>query len=354
MAGPWWNGLGLVLLVSASLALVVRRRFPTVVALLGAVCAGMYFLIANDNVFAIAPGAIGLYTLARQGYRARAVALLIGCTVMAVGMAVVLPGDAFDSIQRTGGRTGWMVAIMIHGEVSRYNAWLLRQARAKAREAEHARDEAARRRAAEERLRIARDLHDSLTHSISVMNVQSSVALHLLPQQPVEAKEAVGHVRSASQNAMRELRSTLQTLRVSDAEADPSLSQMPQLIDRVAGAGIDVEFRDGTTDLPASVDAAVYRIVQESLTNAVRHSGAQNVWIVVDEVDGDVMARIVDDGMGTSDMTEGLGIRGMRERAAVLGGSVSVGDRPGGGFEVVASLPVRSAVEKASVGEERA
>ncbi|GAA4896410.1 histidine kinase [Stackebrandtia albiflava] len=339
---PALRAAGLVLLVAACLSLVVRRRYPTVVAVLGASCAGTYFFLVNDNIAASIPAALGLYTLASQGYRARAVLLTVACTVLAVLTAVLLDDSPVDSLQRTAGRTGWMVAVMVAGEVTRHNWQNLRRARARARDAEHAREQTARRRAAEERLRIARELHDSLTHSISVINVQSSVALHMLPDRPEAAEVAVRHVKDASQDAMRELRATLQTLRISETDANPTLPALPRLLDGVSAVGIDVALVDESGDrLPSEVDTTAYRIVQEALTNVVRHSGAARTWVTLRREAGDLAITVVDDGLGTDGVVvAGYGIDGMRERVAALGGRLSFGNRPGGGFGVEAWLPV--------------
>ncbi|MFD0559162.1 sensor histidine kinase [Stackebrandtia endophytica] len=337
---PSLRTAGLALLVAASLSLVVRRRHPTVVAVSGALCAGTYFLMVNDNIAAAIPAAVGLYTLSSQGYRIRAVAIITGCTTVALITAVVLSGDPEPSIQRTLGRTGWMAAVMIAGEVVRYQSQLLSQARARAVEAELTREEAAGRRAAEERVRIARELHDSLTHSISVINVQSSVALHVLPQRPAEAEEAVRHIRSAGQDAMRELRSTLQTLRISDTDANPSLSGIADLVRRMGDVGMTVTLAGEEVALSGEADVAAYRIVQEALTNAVRHSGAKRVR--VDLIPGASSLTIVvgDDGVGADEVTEGHGLTGMRERVTALGGSLKLNRSSIGGFEVRAELPM--------------
>ncbi|CAM3420441.1 sensor histidine kinase [Stackebrandtia soli] len=338
---PSLHGAGIALLVVASLAIVVRRRYPMVVAALGALCAGTYFLVVNDNIAAAIPAAIGLYTLSSQGYRARAIAIIVGCTAIAVGTAVVLASDPIDSIHRTGGRMGWMTAIMIAGEVTRHARRNLAQARARAREAERARDEAELRQAAEERVRIARELHDSLTHSISVINVQSAVALHMLPDRPAQAEEAVRHIKSASQDAMRELRATLGTLRISEVEANPTLSGLSRLLVGVRAAGIDVELREELTErLPAEIDAAAFRIIQESLTNVVRHAEANSVTVTIRLAGGVANVEVVDDGHGCGGDVEGYGVVGMRERAEALGGRLTATGLLSGGFAVRAELPV--------------
>jgi len=336
---PSLRWAGVTLLVAASLSLAFRRRHPTAVAALGALCAGTYFLVVNDNIAAAIPAAVGLFTLASQGYRARAIAIIAGCTAVALTVAVILAGDPEPSIRRTLGRTGWMAAIMIAGEVVRYHSQLLHQARARVVEAELTREEAAGRRAAEERVRIARELHDSLTHSISVINVQSSVALHVLPQRPAEAEEAVQHIRSASQDAMRELRSTLRTLRISDTEANPSLSGLPNLVQRIGNLGMTVTLSGEPVAVHADTDAAAYRIVQEALTNAVRHSSAKRVFVALIPETTSLTIVVGDDGVGADDVIEGHGLTGMRERADALGGSVRLGRSEAGGFEVRVVLP---------------
>jgi signal transduction histidine kinase len=209
--------------------------------------------------------------------------------------------------------------------------------------------EEAERRASEERLRIARELHDVLAHNISLINVQSGVALHLLDERPEQAKAALAAINDASGEALREMRSVLGVLRRVDEELPraptPGLAQLPELVSRSAGTGVavELEIEGEQRALPASVDLAGFRIVQESLTNVARHAGAAGATVRLSYGEDELTVVVEDDGRGAlPDVhgTDGNGIAGMRERAAALGGDLQAGPRLGGGFSVRARLPV--------------
>jgi signal transduction histidine kinase len=199
-----------------------------------------------------------------------------------------------------------------------------------------------------ERLRIARELHDVLAHSLSQISVQSSVALHLFDSQPERARESLASIKETSGRALDEVRGVLGVLR-SDGEAPPTapgpdLGRLDELVRSASAAGIAVHV-DGAApgDLPASVQSAAYRIVQESLTNVARHSVARDAAVGF-EYDGRVLVTTVADaGPAMSDTGDsvGKGLIGMRERAELLGGSLEAGPTPDGGYRVVARLPVR-------------
>ena len=218
-------------------------------------------------------------------------------------------------------------------------------------------EEETRRRASDERLRIARDLHDVVAHHISLMNVQAGVALHLMDEQPEQARTALTAIKQASGEALQELRSVLDILRQGDGADEqapprtptPGLGELDTLVERATAAGLDVRAAVAGTShpLPVSVDTTAYRIVQEALTNVARHAGsAAAATIRVDYGDDDVVVEVEDDGRGApvngaSKNGGGNGIPNMRERAEALGGQLDAGPRPGGGFRVRAWLPVR-------------
>jgi signal transduction histidine kinase len=199
-------------------------------------------------------------------------------------------------------------------------------------------------RLAEERLRIARELHDVLAHTISVIAVQAGVALDALPTDSDLAREALLQVRAAARQAGPELRAALGPLRTDeDLAPAPRLDSLPALLSplRAAGVSVSLDVSPGSSPLPHPVELTAYRIVQESLTNVARHSGARTVEVCVVRDGSSVRVSVRDDGAGSVPLhTGGFGIVGMRERAALLGGSLSAGPRPGGGFEVSAVLPV--------------
>ena len=226
----------------------------------------------------------------------------------------------------------------------------LREVEERAEEAERTRDETARRRAVEERLRIARELHDSLTHSISVIQVQAGVAVHLARKRGEDVPPALLAIQEAGADATRELRATLSVLRDQDhygsEDCDGSgLGQLDSLVARARSAGlpVSVTVTGARRLLPLDVDQAAYRIVQEALTNVSRHAGQTCASVHLQYAQNALTVQINDDGKGVSTMSAGpgLGLIGMRERVSALGGRLHAGPREGGGFQVRAELPVR-------------
>lgn len=207
---------------------------------------------------------------------------------------------------------------------------------------------AGRRRADEERLRIARELHDVLAHSISVINVQAGVGLALLDSDPEQARTALTTIKAASKEALGEVRQVLDTLRTpGDAPRAPApgLGRLPELVEQAAAAGLTVAVSTSGAPaaLPPGADLAAFRIVQEALTNVVRHSGSRTARVRVAHGSGRLELTVDDDGpaTGTQAGGSGNGLAGMRERAAALGGTIEAGARPDGGFRVHAVLPLR-------------
>ncbi len=198
-----------------------------------------------------------------------------------------------------------------------------------------------------ERVRIARELHDVLAHSLSQINVQASVGLHLMDKQPARAAEALASIKETSKTALDEVRSVLGVLRSENGEdldaplvPEPDLSRLAGLAASVTSQGVAVTLSSTVDDAPKAVQLAVYRIVQESLTNVVRHAGATRATVDIRPVDGDVVVSVSDDGTGIAEGTEsGRGLLGMRERAELLGGTLETGTGPDGGLLVTARLP---------------
>ncbi|MFC0598574.1 sensor histidine kinase [Streptomyces palmae] len=209
------------------------------------------------------------------------------------------------------------------------------------------REAAERRRVDEERLRIARELHDVLAHSISVIHVQAGVGLALLDQRPEQARTALATIKTASKEALGEVRQVLDTLRAPGAaprSPAPGLDRLPELTEQAASAGLDVRTstRGTPVALPPGADLAAFRIVQEALTNVVRHSGSRTARVRLHYTCGALELTVDDAGpaTGTGETGGGNGLIGMRERAAALGGTVDAGPRPDGGFQVRARLPI--------------
>jgi signal transduction histidine kinase len=212
-------------------------------------------------------------------------------------------------------------------------------------------EEAARRRSSEERLRISRELHDIIGHSLGTIAVQAGVGRHLIDTDPGSAAEALDNIARISRDSLDEVRAVVAALREEEPpyQPAPGLDDLPELIDGVRATGLTVELTlpDDLEAVPRQTGAAVYRITREALTNVIRHAAATNVSVRVDHRDGRVELAIRDDGAGGSAggqpaLGTGHGIAGMRERAEALGGSLSAGPSSSGGFLVAASLPAGS------------
>jgi signal transduction histidine kinase len=251
--------------------------------------------------------------------------------------------------------TGWLISAGVTLVAFRMWHLHLREVEQRAEEAERTRDEMAQRRAMEERLRIARELHDSLTHSISVIQVQSGVAVHLAGKRGEEAPPALKAIQEAATDAARELRSTLGVLRTADDCDGSGLGQLDRLVARTRAAGqpVSVTVSGTAGELPPDVDQAAYRIVQEGLTNVSRHASGAAAAVSL-TYEKDTLTVQVDDDGGDSATWQaaaydglasgpGLGLVGMRERVSALGGRFRAGPRAAGGFRVCAELPVRPA-----------
>jgi signal transduction histidine kinase len=249
---------------------------------------------------------------------------------------------------------GWLISAGVTLVAFRMWHLHLRDAEQRAEDAERTRDETAQRRAAEERLRIARELHDSLTHSISVIQVQAGVAVHLAGKRGEEAPPALKAIQEAATDAARELRSTLGVLRTPQDCDGSGLAQMDKLVARARAAGQPVTVTvEGTAQpLPPDVDQAAYRIVQEALTNVSRHAGQACASVHLHYTPDTLSVQVDDDGAASRNGSgngsgprpggPGLGLIGMRERVTALGGRLHAGHRDGGGFQVRAELPARA------------
>lgn len=269
----------------------------------------------------------------------------------------VLPGDDAERVPRSYSglvrtdrgwkrfyATGWIVSCLVTVAAMRQWNGRVREAEQRAAEIERTHEATARSRAAEERLRIARDLHDSLTHSISVVKMQAGVAVHLARKRGEQVPESLLAIEEAATEASRELRETLRVLRRDEVATGAGLGDLPRLIARCAGAGLQVELQiDGSPrELPGEVDTAAYRIVQEALTNTSRHAGVATASVTLDYGAECLEVRVCDEGVGkpAEPHRPGLGLIGMRERAAALGGSLVAYAGPDKGFTVHAVLPM--------------
>jgi signal transduction histidine kinase len=355
--------LGLALLAAGPLALVVRRRNP--VAVLAVVFATTFAYALADYPegpiwFALI---VAFFTALTSGHRLAALASILAGYPLFLWLDVLLGRGPAPSLGEVVGNAAWMLVLVSAAEIVRVRGAYGREVRLRAREAEHTREEEARRRQGEERLRIARELHDVLAHNISLMNVQASTALHLLDEQPQRARPALAAIKQASSEALGELRSVLDALRQVDEAPPrspaPSLARLEDLTSQARAGGLAVEtlVEGSARPLPAPVELAAFRICQEAVTNVVRHAGPATARIHLTYGDGELVVQVEDDGRGAaarrsgderatrgvSAGSGGNGLAGMRERTAALGGSLEAGPRPGGGFRVRARLPLEGA-----------
>ncbi|MYW01055.1 sensor histidine kinase [Streptomyces sp. SID3343] len=337
--------LGYLALVIGAGSLLVYRRAPRVVLAVTIVAMLGYGVLIHPSAPAAFPVMVAMHTAARLGYRVTA---FVGSGVYLVcAFMVGLRASGLDErlVERTLLLVGWFLAAGLTGLIDRHRRAYLVEARERALEAERTREQTALRRADEERLRIARDLHDSLTHSISIVKLQAGVAVHLARKRGEEVPPALLAIEAAGREAMHELRTTLGVLRgPADGQAGHGLARLGELVDRARAAGVATvsTVTEAVGPLPVAVDRTAYRIVQEALTNAARHAGrGASVVIEIACVEGDLVIRVVDDGVALPGAWEpGIGLTGMRERVVALGGRLAAEPRPEGGFAVHATLPL--------------
>jgi signal transduction histidine kinase len=342
--------LGYVLVLLHTLPLAGRRRFPgAVLALSVASGLAVAALGLPPEILGVAI-LVAVYTVAAYADR----------WVPLVGLAVAEVGSA--AVQLTSGR--FQAPTVVSNALVIGAAWLvghfvgvrrayIRQLEERTAELERARAELARRAVVEERLRLARELHDVVAHAMSVIAVQSGVGAHVADTQPEEAAKALAAIEATSRAALEELRRLLGVLRQEDEpQGDlapvPGLADLEGLLAEVAKTGLAVKLQvHGTRpSLPAGVDLSAYRIVQEALTNVVKHAGPARAQVTVGYHDQNVTVEVTDDGRGAmtsaSDgrVGSGHGLIGMRERVAAFGGNLEVGPGLDGGFRVAARLPL--------------
>jgi signal transduction histidine kinase len=342
LSGHRWSSgseqLGYALLTAGGLALAARKRAPVAVLAVSGLCAVGY-QAAGFTVFAVAY-LVAVYSAMRAGHRAAtavvSVIVLAALPVAAMASGQYSNGEAFAQARGVL-ELAWLIAAASAGEA-------LRQAERRADEAERTREESVLRRADEERLHIARELHDSLTHQISVIKVQAEAAVHVAQKRGEPVPDALLAIRDAGREAARELRATLEALRDDDKTPPLGLDHLSGLVQRAGATGLhaSLTIEGDRADLPAAVDRTAYRIVQESLTNVARHARAGTASVRVAYRPGAVVIQVDDDGTATpqSPPVPGVGLLGMRERVTALGGKLRAEPRSEGGFTVHAELPV--------------
>jgi signal transduction histidine kinase len=335
-------GAALALVPIACLALIWRHRYPVAVLAVSTAAVTIYSLLGYVNGAAVIAPMIALYAVATQLSARWAIAA--GLVTVGVLMAATAARNPFGQISGGGFYLiPGMGAAVVFGGIAvasrrAYVASIRDRAQADAQ-----------RRIDEERLRIARDLHDVVSHTMATINVQAGVAAHVLPSHPEAAADALEAIRKASKEGLRELRAILNVLRQAD-DADPTqpapgTAQLDALIAGARQAGLETTFTVTGTPvaLPAAVDLAAYRIVQESLTNAIRHAGPATADVHLVYRDGELAIEVTDTGRGPQVAAPhagtGHGLAGMRERAATAGGTLEAGPGPRSGFRVTARLP---------------
>ena len=333
--------LGWLLLAAGPLALTVRRAHPVAV---------LWTTLAVTLPPSRSPAAnlslvVAFFGAAVSGHRRAAWAAIVAGYAAAVWLGPLTFGRPVGSLTFALLLGAWLAVLVVAAEAVRLRRERLAQARA-------TRVADAQRQASEERLRMARDLHDVIGHNISLISVQAAVGLDLMDSDPEQARAALTAIRSVSREALDELRSMLAALRQAGEQPPtaptPGLARLPELcqLTRAAGIPVRTEVSGPVRPLPAAVDLAAYRIVQESLTNVARHAGPATATVRLGYQAGGVSVEVLDDGRPGGHRAgrtgrageAGSGIAGMTERAAALGGQPGGRPRPGGGFAVTAWL----------------
>jgi signal transduction histidine kinase len=339
-------------IAAAGFSIGIRRRFPVAALAVATAACSVYAArsYVGGPIYLAAP--VCIYTVATLKPRREAATIVGVAVVTLVGPSLILrPGT--ETFLWALLYPSWACAAVLLGQSQRLKRERLDALVERARVLEETHEEEALRRVAEERLRLARDIHDVVAHSLASINVQAGVGAHLLDRDPEQARASLLAIRDLSSESLNELRATLGLLRAEDGEAvphtpSPGLDDLARLVDGAARTGLDVALEvDGRQEaLPPAIDVAAFRIVQESLTNVLRHAQAGQATVRVRHAPEQVEIEVADRGVGAAAPAEpgrsaGHGIAGMHERAEAVGGSVEAGPRPDGGFRVRARLPRR-------------
>jgi signal transduction histidine kinase len=336
-----------LLVVVAGGVLAWRRCYPRVVLCVSMAAVVAYTLPGYVNGVALLLPAVAMGTLATKMPIRRSALWAVGATVVLMGATAVN--------NPLGATSGGFVLIPANFAVALFAGIAIANRRAFIESQRERAEREARRQIDEERLRIARELHDVVAHTMATINVQASAAAQLLTKRPEEAAESLAAIRAASKEGLRELRAILNVLRHADEPADstepaPGLARLDALAAgvRQAGLPVTVSVAGEKRPLPAVTDLAAFRIVQEALTNSIRHAGPATATVTIQYAEAALLVEIADTGRGATLRSDdeggsGHGLRGMRERATAAGGTIEIGPAPSGGFRVAARFPLDGA-----------
>ncbi|MFB9568521.1 sensor histidine kinase [Saccharopolyspora hordei] len=323
------DALGFGLVAAAGVSLVLRRRQPAVTAGAVAVFVAAYLLLGYTYGPVLLSLVVAVYSLARHRPLTTSVPVALGVLAVLL-LHVVVPGSRLPDLLGVVPGSAWVVVPFAVGSVVRV------QREAVARE----RAEQLRQRVDDERLRIAREVHDVVGHGLAAIKMQADVALHVLAKKPEQAQVALEAISRTSSEALEELRATLAVVRRS-TEHEPGLARLDELLRRMREAGVTVELSTVGPErpLPAVVDLTCYRVLQESLTNVLRHSTDKRAEVTVEYAEDAVVLTVTNPLPGSPDGGGGLGLPGMRHRVESLGGEVTAGPTADRTFTVHARLP---------------
>jgi len=338
-AGTSRDGVALALVLLGTVPYVVRRRAPLPVFFCSLVAIATLFALGYEGGALPTVVAVGAYTVG--AHRPLREVLLAAALTNAALVGIILGEPA-----AFGG--GELALSSVTFGATLLLGWTTQSRRLRLEALEREQGEAARRAAADERLRIAQELHDVVAHSLGVIAVQAGVGMHVIDHDPGEARRALEHISQTSRSSLTEIRTVLGLLRTDDGLAlapAPGLADLHRLVADVREAGLPVELAVADPlHLPPAVELVAYRIVQEALTNALRHARAHRAVVRLDLTAGALRIVVCDDGRGRApDAASGHGLVGMRERAAVYGGSLHAESLSSGGFRVEATVPLPSA-----------
>ncbi|MCW2912098.1 MAG: Signal transduction histidine kinase [Actinomycetia bacterium] len=336
-------------------ALVFRRRWSRTVLVVATAGMTVYLALGGLRSPLMLATMIATYTVALGSSRRTTLWMTTVVAVILAGAGILFGDTSWISSEIVGlvAQTALAAAV---GEAVRSRRAYVTAIEERALRAERTREEEAGRRVMEERLRIARELHDVLAHHIALINVQAGVAAHVMETEPVQAREALTHIRVAGRAALDELRTTVGLLRQPNSpeglatDPAPGFDRLPKLIASFEASGLLVEqhVEGKARELPATVDLTAYRVVQEALTNVSKHSGGASAVLHIGYGPGELRLEVTDDGIGCDGAADGTGhgLLGMRERALSVGGTFSAGPGPDGGFQVRTVLPFPQSARK--------